>query len=268
MTRLRGRETSLADSSRQNRLDMRNGDLARCTDYRRWVDLKKLAFIAGAVEGLAPRAARGLDVGCGRGSVTGPLASLGCRMVGIDIVPLVIERARHNRANLPREALPSSQFLLADARTLPFRPSSFDFVICSEILEHLHHPGRALHEASKALREGGWLIVTVPNGYGLYDFLFHHLRDLIARVAPPLPSSELVGGHVQAFTLGKIKRLIEGAGFKVVKAAKADFLSWLPILDRWQWLGRVDCCLADKLPSALVGGYFLLCQKRDKKRAA
>jgi hypothetical protein len=70
-----------------------------------------------------------------------------------------------------------------------------------------------------------------------------------------------VGGHVQAFTLGKIKRQVEEAGFRVVKEANADFLSWLPILDRWQWLGRVDCGIADRLPSTLAGGYFMLCQK-------
>ncbi|MFQ5874943.1 MAG: methyltransferase domain-containing protein [Dehalococcoidia bacterium] len=235
--------------------------LARYSDYRRYVDFKRLAFIARAVRELSPHGARGLDVGCGRGSVTAPLARLGCRMLGVDIFQSIIENARQNGTKLPTEAHPSPQFLLADAQSLPFRPGSFDFVICSEILEHLHCPERALHEASKMLAEGGWLIVTVPNGYGLYDLLFHHLRDLVARVVSPLPSSERVGGHVQAFTLGKIKRLTEEAGFTVVKAAKADFLSWLPILDRWQRLGRVDCGLADKLPSALVGGYFLLCQK-------
>ena len=243
---------------------MSNDGLARYSDYRRYVDSKKLGFIAGAVDELAPQGTRGLDAGCGRGSVTAPLASLGYPMVGIDIELRVIQGdGREARGASEADNLPT--FLLADAQSLPFRQGSFDFVICSEVLEHLHRPEKALHEAFAALREGGWLIVTVPNGYGLHDLLFHHLRDLVARVVPRLPSSESVGGHIQAFTLGRIKRLIEEAGFKVVKAMKADFLSWLPILDRWQWLGQLDCGLADRLPSPLVGGYFLLCQKGQKE---
>ncbi|MFQ5814676.1 MAG: class I SAM-dependent methyltransferase, partial [Anaerolineae bacterium] len=213
------------------------------TDYKRYVDFKKLEFIAGAIGGLAPNGAWGLDAGCGRGSVTVPLAFLGYRMVGIDIFSSVVERARQNGTKVRDEAHPSPVFLLGDAESLPFCPGSFDFAICSEILEHLHSPERALGEVFAALKRGGWLIVTVPNGYGLHDLLFHHLRDLVARMLPRLPSSESVGGHVQAFTVGKIRRLVEEAGFRVVKTANADFLSWLPLLARSHWIGRVDCRL-------------------------
>jgi len=239
---------------------MRKDGLARYSDYRRYVDFKKLHFIAEALGGLAPGRARGLDAGCGRGSVTLPLAYLGYPMVGIDI-ELRVNPGDKEKTPFAGGADNFPAFLLADAENLPFRPGSFDFVICSETLEHLHHPEKALSEAFRALREGGLLMITVPNGYGLHDLLFHHLRDLMAGVVPRLPSSESVGGHVQAFTLARIVRLIEEAGFKVVKAMKADFLSWLPILNRWLWLGRMDCKLAEKLPSVLVGGYFLLCQK-------
>jgi SAM-dependent methyltransferase len=183
-------------------------------------------------------------------------------MVGIEIFSSVVERARQNGTRVCDGAQPSPVFLLGDAESLPFCPGSFDFAICSEVLEHLHRPERALREVCAALKSGGWLIVTVPNGYGLSDLLFHHLRDLVARIVPRLPSSDSVGGHIQTFSLGKIRKLVEEMGFRVVKTVNADFLSWLPLLGRSQWIGRVDCKLAERLPSALVGGYFLLCQKR------
>ena len=45
---------------------------------------------------------------------------------------------------------------------LPFADSSFDCVIVSEVLEHLHDESRALRELSRVLRPRGVLAVSVP----------------------------------------------------------------------------------------------------------
>ncbi|HSH61383.1 MAG TPA: methyltransferase domain-containing protein, partial [Acidimicrobiales bacterium] len=48
------------------------------------------------------------------------------------------------------------------ALRLPFADRSFDRVIASEVLEHVHADGRAMAELARVLRPGGTLAVTVP----------------------------------------------------------------------------------------------------------
>ena len=50
----------------------------------------------------------------------------------------------------------------ADCRQLPFAGSSFDAVICAEVLEHVSEPPEVLRETSRILRPGGTLLATVP----------------------------------------------------------------------------------------------------------
>ncbi|MFN7752496.1 MAG: class I SAM-dependent methyltransferase [Pseudomonadota bacterium] len=52
--------------------------------------------------------------------------------------------------------------LVSDITAIPAPDSSFDAVLCSEVLEHVPEPGRALDEFARLLRPGGVLILTAP----------------------------------------------------------------------------------------------------------
>lgn len=64
-------------------------------------------------------------------------------------------------------ALPSVQFLQADATAMPFEAESFDTVAIAGSLHHLADPGRVLLEMRRVLRRGGSFIL----GEGLRDRL-------------------------------------------------------------------------------------------------
>ena len=149
---------------------------------------------------------------------------------------------------------------MADAQHLHlFRDEVFDFVVCSEILEHLKSESReVLSQINRILKKDGDLIVTVPNGVSPYSFIYDHLRNkIICKVFPRIPVSE----HIQMFTFSGIAGPLQQVGFIVVAVEHSDFLSFLPILKRFDKLCYLDCKLADKLPHLLVSGFYFACKK-------
>jgi ubiquinone/menaquinone biosynthesis C-methylase UbiE len=50
----------------------------------------------------------------------------------------------------------------ADVHSLPLPDDSYDAVLCTEVLEHIHSPIVALKEVCRILKPGGTLILTAP----------------------------------------------------------------------------------------------------------
>ena len=94
-----------------------------------------------------------LDVATGPGYVAGAAVGRGATVVGVDFsAPMLAEARRHH---------PGIDFQAGDATALPFPDESFDAVVMSFGLLHLHRPDRALAEAHRVLRTGGRLAFTV-----------------------------------------------------------------------------------------------------------
>ncbi len=95
-----------------------------------------------------------LDCGCGPGSITLGLAELVSpgRVVGIDLEPTMIERAK----GLASEAdIGNVEFRVADIYDLPFGEGEFDAVFSSSVTEHLSDPVSALREVRRVIKRGG-----------------------------------------------------------------------------------------------------------------
>ncbi len=93
------------------------------------------------------RRLRVLDVGCGNGAISLPVASLDHSLLGIDISPESVEFASH------RNPFPNARFMVHNLME-KLLPEKFDLVICSEVLEHLPEPEltRAGHGRSPGTR--------------------------------------------------------------------------------------------------------------------
>lgn len=52
--------------------------------------------------------------------------------------------------------------IIADAKGLPFKNESIDFVLCSQVIEHDKDPCRILTEAHRILKKNGVLILSAP----------------------------------------------------------------------------------------------------------
>jgi ubiquinone/menaquinone biosynthesis C-methylase UbiE len=101
-----------------------------------------------------------LDAGCGRGFYVKLFAKLeGIRTIaGVDINPDYVAQAKEITNNFPQV-----QIQHASLETLPFANASFDFIVCSEVIEHVPDESKVLRELHRVLKPGGTLVVTVPN---------------------------------------------------------------------------------------------------------
>lgn len=52
--------------------------------------------------------------------------------------------------------------IVADAHDLPFGNHEFDTIVMQAVLEHLHSPKRAIEEAFRVLKPGGYIYLEVP----------------------------------------------------------------------------------------------------------
>lgn len=76
--------------------------------------------------------------------------------------------------------------IVSDIIDIPVESESFDAVLCSEVLEHIPYPEKAIRELARILKSGGEMILTAPfcslthfapyyycNGFSEYWYEFH-----------------------------------------------------------------------------------------------
>lgn len=106
------------------------------------------------VEGMS-----GLDIGCGEGHNTRLLARLGARMTALDISKSFITYA----SNAEKENSDGIDYLLASAVELPFPTETFDFAVAFMSLMDLPEHEKALGEAYRVLKPGGFLQFSITH---------------------------------------------------------------------------------------------------------
>lgn len=98
-----------------------------------------------------------LDVGCGGGLLSEPLARMGFAVTGIDAGDRNIGVAK---AHLQESGL-TIDYRLAGPEDMP--PESFDVVLCMEVVEHVPDPAEFLALTARALRPGGMFVGATLN---------------------------------------------------------------------------------------------------------
>lgn len=98
----------------------------------------------------------GLDAGCGEAHMLGHLY---CRGV---IGKLVAVDVNSKYLSFASKSYPYFEFSTSDLTHLPFYDHTFDYIISTEVFEHLHDPSRALMELRRVGKKGAHLIISVP----------------------------------------------------------------------------------------------------------
>jgi 2-polyprenyl-3-methyl-5-hydroxy-6-metoxy-1,4-benzoquinol methylase len=170
-----------------------------------------------------------LDVGCGTAALSAAIEKKGYSVWGIEKSEDAARIARPRIANVI--SADSTDFetvleLLGEQR--------FDFIVFSDILEHLVDPFSVLKFYLSFLNQGGYLIVSVPNAVvwtNRFSFLFGRFeyRD----------SGVMDRTHLRFFTFRSAKRLVRFAGCNIVKVDYTPYLirAFLPIIKKFMNTG-------------------------------
>lgn len=110
-------------------------------------------------EGISFEKGNVIDVGCGTGHL---LRELKKRHPEINIVGTDFSE---ESISVSKQINETGEFFLMDIFNIPSEQlGKYDYVICSEVLEHLLYPEKALQNIIKLANENAAIILTVPNG--------------------------------------------------------------------------------------------------------
>ncbi len=160
------------------------------------VDLERLELRPGE---------RLLDAGCGEGRHCFGALERGAQVVGLDLD----RDALRARSDALREQADERGSLGAMIRgntfQLPFANETFDKVICSEVMEHVHDYRGAARELARVTRPGGMLAVTIPTATS--EHLYLRVGD---------DYFESPGGHIRIFRPRQLARGLAEAGLATI----------------------------------------------------
>ena len=176
-----------------------------------------------------------LDYGCGNGAQTLLFRHDFTSIIGADVVADHITSFAESLAADTGDIQP----LLYDGDCLPLDDESVDAVISFEVLEHVADEHAALADIFRVIKPGGWLAMTVPNRWWIFET---HGADL-----PLLPWNRVPffswlprslhdrWARARIYRRRDIDVLVRAAGFEVQTiryvTAPLDVLKWQGLRD-------------------------------------
>jgi phosphatidylethanolamine/phosphatidyl-N-methylethanolamine N-methyltransferase len=156
--------------------------------YDRWAPVYDVVFGGVFKSGRAQTAqaanrigGRILEAGLGTG-ISLPLYRKDCKLVGIDLSPSMLEKARQR---VKRHGLTQVEAIeVMDVEDLRFADESFDVVIAQYVVTAVPDPEQALDEFYRVLRPGGEIIIAtrISASDGLRDRIEKWLMPLTSRL--------------------------------------------------------------------------------------
>jgi SAM-dependent methyltransferase len=159
---------------------------------------------------------RVLDVGCGSGATTIEAARRvqpGGAAVGIDVSPPLLALARERAAAAGAGA---AEFIEADAQVHPLGDGPFDVVISRNGLMYFDDPDSAFTNLARALRSGGRLAFTAPQGLDRNEWIMVAGAAAAPHIGMPEGIAPGAPGPLGLADPDRTTRILEGAGFTEV----------------------------------------------------
>jgi len=166
-----------------------------------------------------------LDLGCGEGRHITGLLQLNKQLtfIGLDLNRKDLQSTAEKILIWYPEEKSQTALLQASGLQLPFADSSFDHIICSEVLEHIDNYQQVLQEIKRVLKPNGHLCISVPRAWP--EKICWWLSKAYYQVE---------GGHLRIFNARKLKQEVNTLGLQAYKRHWAHALHapywWLKCL--------------------------------------
>ena len=190
---------------------------------------------------------RVLDVACGPGIVVEALAPGAGEVIGCDITPEMLEKARER---CTKAGLDNTRFTPGRAEALPFPEAAFDVVVSRSAVHHFPDPPAAFREMARVVKPGGRVItVDVQSSESSEDAALHNALEILRD-----PS------HIRMLPKSQLHRALADAGLVIDEAISwtnhREFSEWMKITaapERIAPLEIVMTALARRGASAGIG---------------
>ena len=158
-----------------------------------------------------------IDIGCSSGQMLRLLKQDGLKAKGIDISKRAVEECKKNGFDA----------ILANGKKTGLK-EKFDFLIASDVLEHIENEGATVKEWNRLLMQGGKAIVFVPAFQSLWS------------------SHDVANQHLRRYSLKKLELLFKKNGFKIKKSGYWNFFLF-PVIAAVKFLHRKKEVKEDQL---------------------
>lgn len=195
----------------------------------------RLAFIRSAAAEHFGRDARALrpfgalsllDIGCGGGLLSEPMARMGFQVTGVD----ASEKNVRTAAAHAQEQNLAVQYRTGTAEALGFEGCGYDVVLNMEVVEHVANVPDFLHACAGLINPGGLMFVATLNRTLKSLMLAKFGAEYVLRWLP-------AGTHDwhRFLTPAELRARLEGSGLKVIRTQGIVFD---PL--RWDWRLSTD----------------------------
>jgi 2-polyprenyl-6-hydroxyphenyl methylase / 3-demethylubiquinone-9 3-methyltransferase len=146
---------------------------------------------------------RVLDMGCGAGLLTEPLARMGGQVTGVDAAPENIAVARDHAV----QSGLAIDYRAGDLSAVA--GETFDLVVSLEVVEHVTDPAAFIGGLARAVGQGGLMVLSTPNRTALSKLALIGIGETVGGIPP--------GTHDWSalFTPKELAELVSNAGLEV-----------------------------------------------------
>lgn len=238
---------------------------ARVHNFSSMVFQRRFDTVASVLGGVPPGSVV-LDYGMGP-AVYGPACvARQLRYLGIDISPVMVERARELQ-------LPGASYAVGDLDSLAGHREGADAVLAIGLLDYLEDPIRGLDALAACVRPSGQLILSFRNRHSLPRLLRDGLKVVWRWIVPaalrPAGRAFCSPIHERSFDWHRdLMPTLRRLGFEAVDVRffNCSPIFWNFPLPRWMWKvwRAADARLASPRTRALCSGGILVVRRTEQ----